>query len=147
MKPGERYCLCKKKAVHFKAKDPKKHPPTWCPRRKSPCEVRVYGFKSFRDEYLYDLLCRDLGRDVSPSASNYCVEEECTTDLTPKRFWDGLEDHFFSELLPVQVHTHWIVEIDDGLKPVCFYNTEEGFKIVPFFDTSRARENTKEDDI
>lgn len=147
MKPGERYCLGAKKAVRFTAKDPTRYPPTWCPRRKTPCELRIYGFKSIRDEYLHDLLCRDLGRSISPRASHYCVEAECTTELTPKRFWDSLKDHFLSELLPIQIHTHWIVEIDDGLKPVCFYKTEFGFEIAAFFDSARARENTKEDDI
>ena len=145
LKPGERYCLGKKKAVHFSAKDPKVYPPKWCPKRKTPCEVRVYGFKSVRDWALHNALCRDLGRNISPSASIYCVEEECTTELTPKQFWDGLEEQLYSDLLPVRVYNHWIIEIDDGLKPVCFYKTEAGFEIAPFFDTARARENRKEE--
>lgn len=146
MKPGERYCLGKKKAVRFTARDPKMYPPAWCPKRKSPCEVRVYGFKSTRDWYLHDLLCRDLGMEISPQPSHYCVEYECTTELTPKRFWEELNHHFASELLPVTVQTHWIVEIDDGLKPVCFIKTEGGFETVPFFDTAKARANKKEEE-
>lgn len=146
MKPGERYCLGKKKAVRFTARDPKMYPPAWCPKRKSPCEVRVYGFKSTRDWYLHDLLCRDLGMEISPQPSHYYVEYECTTELTTKWFWEELNHHFASELLPVTVQTHWIVEIDDGLKPVCFIKTEGGFETVPFFDTAKARENKKEEE-
>ena len=145
MKPGERYCLGKKKAVRFTPKDPKKYPPSWCPKRKSPCEVRVYGFKSTRDWYLHERLCRDLGKELSPDASRYCVEQECTTELTPQRFWDGLEEKCVSELLPVTVYEHNVIEIDDGLKPVCFYKTETSLVIVPYFDTARARANRKED--
>ena len=145
MKPGERYCLGKKKAVRFTAKDPKKYPPSWCPKRKSPCELRVYGFKSTQDWYLHDKLCRDLGKAISPQPSHYCVEHEGTTELTPRQFWEELEEHFISELLQVPVQTYWIVEIDDGLKPVCFYKTENGVEIVPFFDTAKARANRKEE--
>ena len=146
MKPGERYCLGKKKAIHFTAKDPKTYPPPWCPKRKSPCEVRVYGFKSPRDWYLHETLCQDLGKELSPEPSRYCLERECTTELTPKRFWDSLEDRFYTELLPVQIQTHWVVEIDDGIKPVCFYKTDSGFEIAMFFDTAKARKNRKEED-
>ena len=83
MKPGDRYCLGSKKPIRFGRKDPKIYPPKWCPKRKSSCEVRVYGFKSVQNWYLHDRLCRDLGRAISPNASDYCLEEECTTDLTP----------------------------------------------------------------
>ena len=146
MKLGERYCLFKKRAVRFRSNDPKSLPPSWCPKRKSPCEVRVYGFKSTEDWYLHEMLCRDLGKERQPLAHNYCVEEELTTDLTPKQFWDGQKDHFLSELLPATVLSHWVIEIDDGLKPVCFYKTENGLVIAPTFDTAKARVNKKEDD-
>ena len=146
MKPGERYCLGRKKAIHFSAKDPKKYPPAWCPKRKSPCEVRVYGFKSTRDWYLHNMLCLDLGKDVLPEASRYCVEQESTTELTPKRFWEALEEKDLSEVLPVTVNEYWVLEIDDGLKSVCFYKTARGLRIAPLFDTERARANRKEDE-
>lgn len=146
MKPGDRYCLGAKKPIRFGRKDPKMYPPKWCPKRKSPCEVRVYCFRSAREWHLHDMLCRDLGQAVLPGAWNYCVAGECTTDLTPKRFWESLEDQAVSDLLPIRVDTYWVVEIDDGLKPVCFYRTETGFEIVPFFDTNRARKNEKERD-
>jgi len=146
MKPGVWYCLGGKKPIRFAPKDPKVYPPKWCPKRKCPCEVRVYSIKSIQEWYLHDRLCRDLGRDISPSASNYCVEKECFTELTPKQFWDSLENQFFSDLLPVEIRTHWVVEIDDGIKPVCFYKTKNGFEIAPFFDTARARKNRKEEE-
>ena len=147
MKPGERYCLGKKKAVHFTAKDPKRYVPAWCPKRKSPCEVRVYGFKSVRDWYFHNRLCRDLGMDILPEATRYCVEQETSTELTPKRFWEALEEKTLSELLPVTVSKYGLIEIDDGLRPVCFYMKENGPVIAPYFDTVRARANKKEEDI
>ena len=128
MKPGDRYCLGSKKPIRFGRKDPKIYPPKWCPKRKSSCEVRVYGFKSVQNWYLHDRLCRDLGRAISPNASDYCLEEECTTDLTPKQFWDSLEERLYSDLLPVRVYNHWIIEIDDGLRPVCFYKRRPALK-------------------
>ena len=146
MKPGERYCLGRKKAIHFSAKDPKKYPPAWCPKRKSPCEVRVYGFKSTRDWYFHNRLCLYLGKNILPDAARYCVEQEIKTELTPKRFWEALEDKFLSELLPVTVSNYGVIEIDDGLKPICFYKTENNLMIAPCFDTVRARANKKEED-
>ena len=146
MKPGERYCLGKKRAVRFSNQDPKKAVPAWCPKRKSPCELRIYGFKSTRDWLLHEMLCRDLKKDISPEAARYCVEQESFTEMTPKRFWDGLEEKLLSELLPVTVLTHWVIEIDDGIKPVCFYKTDSGLKITSCFDTAKARANKKEDE-
>lgn len=146
MKPGERYCLGKKKAIRFRAKGPKKYPPAWCPKRKSPCEVRVYGFKSVRDWYFHNRLCLDLGKDILPEASRYYVEQESKTELTPRRFWEALEEKSLSELLPVTVSKYEVIEIDDGLKPVCFYKTENNLVIAPHFDTARAKVNKKEED-
>jgi len=146
MKPGERYCLGKKKAVRFSAKDPKVYPPSWCPKRKSPCEVRVYGFKSARDWYLHETMCRELGKELPPEVHRYCLEQEGTTELTPKRFWDSLKEKHISDLLPFPVFNHNVIEIDDGLKPICFFKTESGMKTVSYFDTARAKANKKEDD-
>ena len=146
MKTGERYCLAKKKAVRFSKRDPKRNIPAWCPKRKSPCELRVYGFKSTRDWLLHEMLCRDLEQDLAPEASRYCVEQVGFTELTPKALWDGLENELLSELFPVTVLPHWVIEIDDGIKPICFYKTDGGLKIVPRFDTAKARANRKEDE-
>ena len=146
LRPGNRYCLGGKKAIPFKSGDPKKYPPAWCPKRKVPCEVRVYGFKSTRDWYLHNRLRSDLGKEALPEAFRYCLEGEFTTELTPKQFWEKRKEKSLSELLPVTVFDHWVIEIDDGLKPVCFYKTEKGLEIVPYFDTARARANRKEED-
>ena len=39
-----------------------------------------------------------------------------------------------------------VVEIDDGLKPYCFYRVESGFCPAPYFNTVTARNNTMEED-
>jgi hypothetical protein len=37
------------------------------------------------------------------------------------------------------------VEIDDGIRPVCFYKTGHGYQVVWNFDTAAARKNVRED--
>ncbi len=39
-----------------------------------------------------------------------------------------------------------VLEIDDGLKPVFFYKTEQGFKMLYSFNTEIARKNKLEED-
>lgn len=139
MKPGERYCIAGKKARKFSKSDPKKYPPAWCPKCKSPCEVRVYGFKSDLDWMLHERLCKDLGKELLPEPYRYKVEQEFTADLTPKQFWDRVEEEPLSSILPVSVLTHWVVEIDDGIKPAFFYKTSNGFAIAWCFNPDAAR--------
>ena len=46
---GERFCVAGKRARKFKRSDPKTYVPSWCPRLKAPCELRIYGFKNQRE--------------------------------------------------------------------------------------------------
>lgn len=46
MHMGERFCTGGKRARKFKRSDPKIYVPDWCPKRKKPCELRVYCFKN-----------------------------------------------------------------------------------------------------
>ena len=52
-----------------------------------------------------------------------------------------LENKTASELLGVEVKSGEIVEIDDGLKPCCFYVKFGDSKYLPHWDYNRAREN------
>lgn len=142
---GERYCIGGRKARRFRRGDPTVYVPAWCPKRKSPCELRIYGFKSQDDWMLHTMLCQELGHAISPSANRYAVDFELRTELTPPEFWRRCDTEPIGELLHVAVHRYQVVEIDDGLKPCFFYKTDEGFEYCPQFDAQTARKNTKED--
>ena len=44
---GERFCVAGKRARKFKRSDPKTYVPSWCPRLKAPCELRIYCNRNF----------------------------------------------------------------------------------------------------
>ena len=45
---GQTYCTAGKKPRVFKKKECKVYPPDWCPKKKWPCEFRIYTFKNIR---------------------------------------------------------------------------------------------------
>lgn len=141
MYAGDRYCLGGKRGRKFRSGDPKVYVPAWCPKQKSPRELRIYSFKSPQDWYFHEDECRRMGKDVLPSAFRYAVEFELHTDLTARDFWKGLKENTAACLLGAVVHRHHVVEIDDGLRPVFFYCTEGGFQILPLFNAEVARQN------
>ena len=68
---GDRFCMGGKKPRKFGRGDPKIYVPTWCPKRKVPSELRIYGFKSVEQWMLHHDMCEQLGTDISPSAFRY----------------------------------------------------------------------------
>lgn len=68
---GERFCVAGKRARKFKRSDPKTYVPSWCPRLKAPCELRIYGFKNQREWRMHRSMRAYLGEDTSPSAFRY----------------------------------------------------------------------------
>ena len=115
--------------------------PDWCPLRKDPCELRIYGFRNADEQALHILLCGGVKRELSPSASRYAVIHEGTSPLSAKEFWRKLETERDAELLGLPVELYSVVEIDDGLKPVCFYKTIDGYEPAPLFDRERAQKD------
>lgn len=73
---GERFCVAGKRARKFKRSDPKTYVPSWCPRLKAPCELRIYGFKNQREWRMHRSMRAYLGEDTSPSAFRYAVRYE-----------------------------------------------------------------------
>lgn len=132
---GERFCTCGRKR-RFGRRDPRRKAPVWCPRRKQPCVLRVYAFRSNADELMDAMLRRDLGSGFSPSAHRYALVQEQHINLTPAEFWKRIQTE--RTLLPVTVRERWVIEIDDGLKPVCFIKTDSGYEALLFFDTGRT---------
>ena len=145
MHMGEHYCTGGKRARRFKKSDPKVYVPDWCPKRKSPCELRVYGFRNEDEQLMYSFLCMSLRRPVSPSESRYALKCSLHTELTPQEFWRRYALEPVEDLLPVKAELYQVMEIDDGLKPAFFYRTENGFEYLLSFDTDKIRKNVKGD--
>ncbi len=141
---NERFCTGGKKARRFKRNDPKIHTPVWCPKRKDPCELRVYSFKSSDDWMMHTMLSSSIGQELPPEGYRYALTQELHTKLTPRDFWERCKLETSAELLSVEVELHDVVEIDDGLKPVFFYKTEMGYTMPCRFDAEAAKKNHKE---
>ncbi len=145
MHPGERFCLGGKRGRRFRSSDPKIHVPSWCPKRKTPCELRVYGFKNQNEEDMHTWLSLSLGRAIIPEAGRYAVVHELTTSLTPKAFWEECRyNRGDAELVGVTVPQYHIVEVYDGIRSVFFYKVDGEYQIVRVFDSEKARQNKLE---
>ena len=137
--PGKHYCTGGKKARQFKRGDLKTGVPEWCPRRKSPCELRLYDFRDEKCELLHCNLSYDLGKAISPSGRRYALKCELHTDLLPTEFWQRCNVEPDSDLLGFEVDLYEVLEIDDGLSPAFFYKTGNGFVVISTFDAEAAR--------
>ena len=70
---GERFCVAGKRARKFKRSDPKTYVPSWCPRLKAPCELRIYGLKNQREWRMHRSMCAYLGEDTSYDIKNQAI--------------------------------------------------------------------------
>ena len=145
LSPGCRYCVCKRPR-RFSGKASRPRVPDWCPRRKHPCELRIYDFKSTRDRMMHTLFHCETGKVATPEPRRYSVAYEGQKELTPRNFWLACGKVPAVELIGQDVRRYSIVEIDDGLRPYCFYRLESCFIPLPYFHTETARNNAMEDD-
>ena len=136
---GDRVCTHGKKVRRFGKRDPKVQVPDWCPRRISPPRLRIYDFRSTYDWAFQTIL------KLSPLAHRYCVLYEGTIELSAKTFWSQCNKDRYGNPLPIHVPLSGIVEIDDGIQPVCFYRTDKGYELLEGFDTVAARGNQRRD--
>lgn len=143
LKVGSRYCTGGKRIKVFKPRDPKVYVPAWCPRRKSPAELRVYCFKDNNAWFLNYLLNRD-DAPYSPCGHEYAVRYESHTEVTARDFYELIQQKTIAEILGILVKTGEIIEIDDGLRPYYFYVSEYGTNILTHFDREQARKNKLE---
>lgn len=148
MHMNERFCLGAKKARLFKKRDPQIYVPDWCPRRKSPCEWRVYGFKSSREELLHFSLCQSVSETLFPTEHRYALIREGRTELSPRDFWERCETtpDPTEGILETPMESYQVLEIDDGLEPAFFYKTERGFQYFSTFKAEIARRNKLEEE-
>ena len=145
MHPGERFCTAEKKAKRFRKSDPKRAIPSWCPKQKSPRDLRIYGFKDTGSWMLHEEFCRQIGERFAPEAHRYAVEQTSTVEMRAydvhKLMMDGTE---LDKLLNMPIALHYVVEISDGVQSACYYKTADGYKYEPFFNVKLALENRME---
>ena len=144
---GERFCTGGKRARRFKRSDPTVYVPAWCPKRKSPCELRLYRLKDSGEWVLHDLMDHQLRGLFSPAGFRYALVSESHTSLTPYEFWKRCHHEPYGELLGMELQRYEVVELDDGLKPAFFYMSGEGLQLAPFFNAAAAKKNRREDAV
>lgn len=75
---GDRFCMGGKKPRKFGRGDPGIYVPTWCPKRKVPSELRIYGFKSVEQWMLHHDMCDSWARIFPPLPSAMLWPMSCT---------------------------------------------------------------------
>lgn len=133
LRVGSRYCSGGKRIRVFKSSDPKVYVPSWCPRQKSPAELRVYCYKDTDSWYLRQLLEQD-GIRSAPSGYKYAVRYEGSTALTARDFYEQIQRQPIADILGLKVLFGEVVEIDDGLVPYYFHVHECGADVFTYFD-------------
>lgn len=141
---GEHFCTGGKRARRFKRSDPKTAVPQWCPKRKTPCELRIYELKSSQDWQMHCLLSNDPDNPLYISEHRYALASSTKTELTPQAFWKRCQSEPCSELLKIDIPPYSVVEIDDGLAPAFFYKTISGITIAPYFNAEKVQANRME---
>ena len=132
---GDRFCLLKKKAIRLKARDLKKRVPDCCPKRISPPELKLYDFKdepSRQMQLLHGLNC--------PSEFRYTLRHKGTLSMPIKDFWQAYESgEDAGELLGLTLTEGHVLELNDGLVHVFFYNGTNGL-VERRFDPKAMKE-------
>ena len=111
LRPTSRYCTGGKRPKVFKTRDPKERIPAWCPRRLSPCIVRVYHYKNPETVFLQNLL-HPSGSVPVISATNYAVCYETRVDITAAEFQKEISILNLSERLGFSLHHDEVLELD-----------------------------------
>lgn len=147
-----RYCAGfknKKRRKAFRKSDPAFKTPKWCPKRKEPCEYRIYSYADERAAVMARMFEEDSigGRDiVFPCAFRYRLRAEGRTGLSPKAFYENVnagDDP--SPLLDESVQTGDVVEIDTGLAQFFFYCVTAHDLRPAFFDVKHIQDRKAED--
>lgn len=123
-----RYCAGfknKKRRKAFRKSDPAYKAPKWCPKRKSPCEYRIYSYADEQASALARVFAEDeiRGELAFPMAYRYRLRAEGKTGLTPAEFFKlaNSPDEISSPLENEEIEMGDVVEIDTGLAQFFFY--------------------------
>lgn len=138
---GDHFCMAAKKVKRLRKKD-LQVVPSWCPKYKSPREVNIFDFKDMDCFYMHKDMCQYVKTAPTPLPHYYALAHSTTTNLSAKEFLLRSSSETDADLLGIDVPLYAVVEIDDGLFPICFYKTPEGYIYNPMFNTAKARENT-----
>ena len=147
-----RYCAGfknKKRRKAFRKSDPAYKAPKWCPKRKDPCEYRIYSYADEQAAAMARLFEEDsIGdRDIAfPSAFRYRLRAEGKTGLSPKAFYEqaNAEDDASSPLPDESIRTGDVVEIDTGLAQFFFYCAASHDFRPAFFDVKRVHKTAED---
>lgn len=142
LQPFEKYCTAARHPKLIRKSNLMKKPPSWCPRLKSPCELRVYGFIDDEARQIHSFFTNLYGNEGDPRESRCAVRFEGTIDLTAREFWRRCNKYGADLELPTDVKLYEVVEIDDGLRPVCFYHAATGYRLATHFKPERVRKCT-----
>lgn len=143
-----RYCAGfkkKKRRKAFRKSDPAFKAPKWCPKRKDPCEYRIYSYANERSAVMAHMFEEDnIGdRDIAfPSAFRYRLRAEGRTGLSPKAFYEqaNAEDADSTPLPDESIQTSDVVEIDTGLAQFFFYCAASCDFRPAFFDVKHIQD-------
>lgn len=140
-----RYCggfPKRKKPKRFSKSDPKFKAPKWCPRRVWPPVCRIYSFANEQCQEL-DILTRnrfDPKHDqyISAFESRYKLRLETTLPMKAKEFLEAVEYGDAADfMIETDLQPGDVIEIDDGLKPYCFYCWSWA-RVIPIYRFDRT---------
>ena len=148
-----RYCAGfknKKLRKTFRKSDPAYKAPKWCPKRKEPCEYRIYSYADDRAAVMAHMLEEDNISDrdiVFPSAFRYRLRAEGKTGLSPKAFYEqaNAEDDASLPLPDEIIRIGDVVEIDTGLAQFFFYCVNMQDFRPAFFDVKHTQTGRMDD--
>lgn len=142
-----RYCAGfknKKRRKAFHKRDPAFKAPKWCPKRKDPCEYRIYSYADARAAAMARMLSATSVNDgdiAFPQAHRYRLRACGRTGLPPKAFYERAND--WDSDSPIEgedIHTGDVVEIDTGLSQFFFYCAgPQDFRLA-FFDARHIQQ-------
>lgn len=140
-----RYCAGfknKKRRKAFRKSDPAYKAPKWCPKRKSPCEYRIYSYADAQAAALARALSVDemRGELAFPMAYRYRLRAEGKTGLTPALFFENANSSEEDSLFEGEtIGQGDVVEIDTGLAQFFFYCAASHDFHPAFFDAKRVQ--------
>lgn len=146
-----RYCAGfknKKRRKAFRKSDPAYKAPKWCPKRKSPCEYRIYSYADAQAAALARAFAEEeSSRElVFPIAHRYRLRAEGKTGLTPALFFENANSPDEMPLLEgEEIGQGDVVEIDTGLAQFFFYCAAPHDFRLAFFDPKRVQGATDGD--
>lgn len=141
---GERYCMAGNRARKMKKSDPKIYPPSWCPKRKEPAELRLYAYKDTNTWYYRELMKRQ-GLEIAPRGSEYALKREGHINMTAAEFQREAKRQSLLAILGFMPMTGEVIEINDGLKTWFFLVKKRGVTLLIRFDSDAALRNQYEE--